>query len=70
MIIVLHRKYLEIGNGVIYKLIGISYEGEDEENKEDEEGEKDDEKKEEVLKNIFIEEVVNENKIHFSKKVD
>ena len=32
--------------------------------------EKEDEKKEEVLKNIFIEEVVNENKIHFSKKVD
>ena len=66
----LNRKYLEIGNGVIYKLIGISNEGEDEENKEDEEGEKDDEKKEEFLKNIFIEEVVNENKIHFSKKVD
>ena len=27
-------------------------------------------KKEKFLKNIFIEEVVNENKIHFSKKVD
>ena len=32
----LHRKYLEIRNGVTYKLIGISYE----ENKEDDEKKK------------------------------
>ena len=70
----LHRKFLEVGSGVTYKLIGISGEGDEEENKEEnkedegEEGEKDDEKKEEVLKNIFIEEVVNENKIKFFRE--
>ena len=60
----LQRKYLEIGNGVTYKLIGIQMKKIKKEKKEKNMMKK----KEEVLKNIFIEEVVNENKIKFFRE--